>query len=75
MPLDALLDPAGKATEGGLHSLGFTTFEKVRIGKRIELLLDAADAASAQKLAEEATQKLLANRIMEKYQIQILEVI
>lgn len=71
LPHEGLLDPAGKATEGGLHALGFAGFEHVRIGKRIELQLDAPDAATARTQVEEATKKLLANLIMERYEIEL----
>jgi phosphoribosylformylglycinamidine synthase len=71
LPHDGLLDPAGKATEGGLHNLGFTSFEQVRIGKRIELTLDAPTEAAAREQVEAATKKLLANLIMERYQIEV----
>ena len=72
MPLNDLLDPQGKAVLGGLHNLGLNNVQDVRIGKRITLQVDAADEASAIQLAEEATTRLLANQVMEHFEISIL---
>jgi len=71
MPLKELLDPQGKAVMGGLSNLGLKNIEDVRIGKHIQLNIEAIDAAEAKKIAEEASEKLLANRVMEEYTIQI----
>ena len=71
MPLKELLDPQGKAVMGGLSNLGLKNVEDVRIGKHIQLSIEANDAAEAKKIAEEASQKLLANPVMEEYMIQI----
>ena len=71
MPLKELLDPQGKAVMGGLSNLGLRNVEDVRIGKHIQLNIEANNAAEAKKIAEEASQKLLANPVMEEYTIQI----
>jgi phosphoribosylformylglycinamidine synthase len=71
MPLKELLDPQGKAVMGGLSNLGLRNIEDVRIGKHIQLQIEANDAPEAKKIAEEASQKLLANPVMEEYTIQI----
>ena len=62
----------GKAVLGGLHNLGLNNVQDVRIGKRITLQVEAADEASAIQLAEEAATKLLANQVMEHFEISIL---
>jgi phosphoribosylformylglycinamidine synthase len=72
MPLKDLLDPQGKAVLGGLHNLGLSKVNDVRIGKRITLDVEAADEAAAKKIAEEAATKLLANQVMEHFEISIL---
>jgi phosphoribosylformylglycinamidine synthase len=72
MPLKDLLDPQGKAVLGGLHNLGLKSVEDVRIGKRITLQLNAANENEAKKIAEEAATKLLANQVMEHFEISIL---
>jgi phosphoribosylformylglycinamidine synthase PurS subunit len=71
MPLKELLDPQGKAVMGGLSSLGLKNVDDVRIGKHIQLNIEAKDAEEAKKIAEEASQKLLANPVMEEYIIVI----
>ena len=71
MPLKELLDPQGKAVMGGLSNLGLKNIEDVRIGKHIQLAIEAADAAEAKKIAEEASQKLLANPVMEEFTISV----
>lgn len=71
MPLKDLLDPQGKAVLGGLKNLGITAVEDVRVGKHIDLRIEAVSADEARQLAEEATKKLLANQVMEYYEIEI----
>jgi phosphoribosylformylglycinamidine synthase len=72
MPLKNLLDPQGKAVLGGLENLGLTQVMDVRIGKRIILEVEAADEDAAKKVAEEAATKLLANQVMEHFEISII---
>ena len=69
MPLKELLDPQGKAVLGGFQNLGLSTIQDVRIGKNISLQIDAASAEAAMQIAEEAAQKLLANPVMEMFEI------
>lgn len=71
MPLKELLDPQGKAVLGGLGNLGMKGVEDVRIGKNITLQIEAASKEEAQQMAEEAAKKLLANPVMEYYEISI----
>jgi phosphoribosylformylglycinamidine synthase len=71
MPLKELLDPQGKAVMGGLQNLGIKTVQDVRIGKTIQLQVDAASPEEAKKIAEDASNKLLANPVMEYFEITI----
>ena len=71
MPLKELLDPQGKAVLGGLGNLGMKGVEDVRIGKNITLQVEAASKEEAQQMADEAAKKLLANPVMEYYEISI----
>ena len=71
MPLKELLDPQGKAVMGGLSNLGLKNIEDVRIGKHIQLHIEANDEGEAKRIAEEASEKLLANPVMEEYTILI----
>ncbi len=72
MPLNNLLDPQGKAVLSGLGQLGISTIEDVRIGKNITLQINAATAEEAKKIAETAATKLLANQVMEQFEVEIL---
>lgn len=69
MPLKELLDPQGKAVLGGLGNLGMKGIEDVRIGKSITLQIEAASKEEAQQVAEQASKKLLANPVMEYFEI------
>ena len=71
MPLKELLDPQGKAVLGGLANLGIKNVEDVRIGKHIQLHVNADSAEEAKAIAEEASRKLLANQVMEDFTISI----
>lgn len=71
MPLKDLLDPQGKAVMGGLKNLGINEVADVRIGKNITLQVNAADETAARKIADTAAKKLLANPVMEMYEISI----
>ncbi len=71
MPLKDLLDPQGKAVMGGLSSLGLNTVADVRIGKNISMQIDADTPDSAKAIAEEAAKKLLANPVMEQFEITV----
>jgi len=71
MPLKELLDPQGKAVISGLSNLGFKNIQDVRVGKNISLQVEASSKEEAQKIAEEASKKLLANPVMEYFEISI----
>ena len=72
MPLRELLDPQGKAVMGGLQNLGIKTIQDVRIGKNIQLQIEATTPEEARKIAENASIKLLANPVMEYFEITLL---
>ena len=69
----SILDPEGKSIEHALQSLEYTRLSGVRVGKEIELTVDAEDAATAEKLVDEACSKLLANPVMEDYTFELQE--
>jgi len=73
MPLKDLLDPQGKAVLGGLHNLGMTGIQDVRVGKHITLQIEAANEAAAKEIAESASKQLLANAVMEYFEIEVLK--
>ncbi|ULQ50636.1 phosphoribosylformylglycinamidine synthase subunit PurS [Flavihumibacter fluvii] len=69
MPLKELLDPQGKAVMSGLGNLGLQAIQDVRIGKNIALQVEAASIEEATAIARDAAKKLLANPVMEQYEI------
>ena len=71
MPLKDLLDPQGKAVLGGLQLLGIKSVSDIRVGKHIRLEIEATDKQSALDITTEAAKKLLANPVMEVYEISI----
>jgi phosphoribosylformylglycinamidine synthase len=71
MPLKDLLDPQGKAVLSGLANLGISEVKDVRVGKRITLSVEAASEEEAKAIAENATKQLLANQVMEYFEITI----
>ena len=72
MPHKELLDPQGKAVLGGLQNLNLNGVQDVRIGKHITMQINAASENEARSLAEEAAKKLLANPVMEFYEIEMV---
>ena len=71
MPLKELLDPQGKAVLGGFKNLGLSSISDVRIGKNISLQIEATTIESAKQIAEDAARKLLANPVMEMFEVTI----
>ena len=67
MPHKALLDPQGKAVGSSMPRLGLSSIENVRIGKHIQLELEAAAEGDAHEMVEKACKELLDNPIMEGY--------
>tara|TARA_B110000285_G_scaffold38313_1_gene41582 strand:+ start:325 stop:579 length:255 start_codon:yes stop_codon:yes gene_type:complete len=73
MPLDALLDPQGKAVTSSMQNIGLEEISEVRVGRHVRLMVDAASEGEAKSKVDEACKKLLANQIMESYTFQIEE--
>ena len=68
---NGVLDPQGKAIENALGQLGFDGVENVRQGKMIELELADKDANQARDRLQEMCEKLLANTVIENYDIRL----
>lgn len=66
-----VLDPQGKAVEGALAALGFAGVESVRQGKFLEIELVGDDRDAAERQVAEMCEKLLANTVIEKYDVEI----
>ncbi|GIS06678.1 MAG: phosphoribosylformylglycinamidine synthase subunit PurS [Candidatus Dadabacteria bacterium] len=73
MPKKGVLDPQGKAIEKSLNQLGFSQINSVIQGKLIEIEIDSINENDAQKIVEDASKKLLANLVIEDYEITIIK--
>lgn len=69
---NGVLDPQGKAIGHALNSLGFREVGEVRQGKVIDIQLEERDEAKARASLKEMCEKLLANTVIEKYEIELL---
>ena len=69
---NGVLDPQGKAIEGGLHSLGFEDVASVRQGKVFDMAVDTSDAGQAEKDLAAMCEKLLVNTVIENYNVEII---
>ena len=74
MPLEALLDPQGKAVTSSMINLGLSNISNVRIGKHMTLWLDAESIEKANEMVDQACQKLLCNAIMEQYHFSVEQI-
>jgi len=66
-----VLDPQGKAVHHGLDALGFEGVNDVRVGKQIVIDLDTDDEAKAKAEVEAMCEKLLANTVIENYEVEV----
>ncbi|MFL6019886.1 MAG: phosphoribosylformylglycinamidine synthase subunit PurS [Gaiellaceae bacterium] len=71
-PKHGILDPQGEAVESSLRRLGFAVGE-ARIGRVVDLDVDATDAAAARAAVERMCEQLLANPLIESYEIELQE--
>ena len=67
-----ILDPQGKTVEHSIQSLGYRNIKDTRIGKYIELKIDADTENDAKKITDEICKKLLANPVMEDYEFSVI---
>jgi phosphoribosylformylglycinamidine synthase len=66
---DGLLDPQGKAVEGSLPAMGWTNVSEVRVGRYVELDVEAPDQASAVSQVQAMSERLLSNPVIETFRI------
>jgi phosphoribosylformylglycinamidine synthase len=71
-PKEGILDPQGQAVESSLKHLGFAV-EGARIGRVVDLDLEATDASQARAEVERMCEQLLANPLIESYEIELAE--
>ena len=72
MPKDGLLDPQGEAINIALVNMGFAEVKNVKQGKVIELELEEEDKIVVKNRVEEMCQKLLANSVIESFQVELM---
>ena len=72
MPKDGLLDPQGEAINIALVNMGFAEVKNVKQGKIIELELEEEDKIVVKNRVEEMCQKLLANSVIESFQVELI---
>lgn len=69
----SILDPQGQTTYHALEDLGFDSVNRVRMGKFVEIWIDTPDEQEAKRVATEACERLLANPVMEDFEITLEE--
>jgi phosphoribosylformylglycinamidine synthase PurS subunit len=75
MPRAGILDPQGKAVEAALPQLGASSVHGVRIGRRIELTVEADDRATARETVERLASEILSNPLIESWAIEEAEAV
>jgi phosphoribosylformylglycinamidine synthase len=71
-PKEGILDPQGRAVEQSLPHLGVSGVGHVRVGRRVELTVEAADEAAARAIVDRLAGELLANQLIEQYAVESL---
>ncbi len=71
-PKAGILDPQGRAVEQSLDHLGLSGISAVRVGRRVELTVDALDEAAARAVVERLAGELLSNPLIEAFQVELL---
>lgn len=72
-PKAGILDPQGRAVESSLGHLGIEGVSAVRVGRRVELTVDASDAGAARTVVERLARELLSNPLIEAFAIEQVE--
>jgi phosphoribosylformylglycinamidine synthase len=73
LPKPGILDPQGRAVELSLPHLNVTNVSKVRVGRRVELTVTAADEPEARRVVDGLAKELLSNPLIEVYTFELLE--
>ena len=71
-PKEGILDPQGRAVEQSLPHLGVTGVCHVRVGRRVEMTVEAPDEAAARAIVDRLAGELLANPLIEQYAVEVL---
>jgi phosphoribosylformylglycinamidine synthase PurS subunit len=70
LPKAGILDPQGRAVEGSLGHLGLDGVSGVRVGRRVELTVEAASEAGAREVVERLARELLSNPLIESFEVE-----
>ena len=73
LPRPGLLDPQGQAVEQSLSHLHLAGVRDVRVGRRVELTVEAPDAAAAEDIARRLAEELLANPLIETFAVEAVD--
>jgi phosphoribosylformylglycinamidine synthase PurS subunit len=71
-PRPGILDPQGRAVEGSLGHLGIAGVSDVRVGRRIELTVEAGSEPAARSVVDRLASELLSNPLIEAYAVDVL---
>jgi phosphoribosylformylglycinamidine synthase PurS subunit len=71
-PKEGILDPQGQAVESSLRQLGFAVGE-ARVGRVVDVEVESSDPAAARAAVERMCEQLLANPLIESYEIELVE--
>jgi phosphoribosylformylglycinamidine synthase subunit PurS len=74
LPKDGILDPQGRAVEGSLGHLGVEGVSGVRVGRRVELTVEASDEAGARSTVERLASELFSNPLIESFAIEWMDI-
>ena len=74
LPRDGILDPQGRAVEGSLGHLGIDGVSGVRVGRRVELTVDAATEVEARATVERLARELFSNPLIESFAIEWVDI-
>jgi phosphoribosylformylglycinamidine synthase PurS subunit len=72
-PKPGILDPQGRAVEGSLGHLGIEGVSAVRVGRRVELTVAAADEATARATVDRLATELLSNPMIEAFEVEAMD--
>ena len=73
LPKEGILDPQGRAVEGSLGHLGVEGVSAVRVGRRVELTVEAASEGDARSTVERLARELFSNPLIESFEVQAID--
>ncbi len=74
VPKEGILDPQGRAVEGSLGHLGIEGVSGVRVGRRVELTVEAGDETEARATVERLASELFSNPLIESFAVEWVDI-